>query len=178
MPGYYEKQVTPPIKIKVLDERCVPEQHGDWCDLKVYVFNSVGSNHMVHKINADGTRSAWRAEHGCERFEYMVGTVFKVSLGVAMQIPEGYHAQVVPRSSTRKHYGVMLTNSIGIIDNSYNGDGDIWMAEFYALQDGSMKIGDRVLQFRLVKNGDPIEFEYVDHLDNADRGGFGSTGRA
>jgi len=84
---------------------------------------------------------------------------------------------VVPRSSTRKHFGVMLTNSIGIIDNSYCGDDDIWMAEFYAVQDGQMNIGDRILQFRLVKNGDPIEMEFVEHLGNENRGGFGSTGK-
>ena len=71
----------------------------------------------------------------------------------------------------------MLTNAIGIIDEAYCGDKDIWFAEFFALQDGDMQIGDRILQFRLVKNGDPIEFEYVEHLGNPDRGGFGSTGQ-
>jgi dUTP pyrophosphatase len=93
-----------------------------------------------------------------------------------MEIPKDYHAQVVARSSTRKNFGVMLTNAIGIIDESYCGDNDIWFAEFYAVSSGHMRMGDRILQFRLVKNGDPIEFEYVDHLGNEDRGGHGSTG--
>lgn len=168
------------MRIKVLDERCKPEQHGDWCDLKMYQLDRFF-------VNMDDDGNQWTPDSVNEFYEedetrrghvsYCTGDVFKVSLGVAMEIPEGYHAQVVPRSSTRNHYGVMLTNHIGIIDNSYCGDNDIWMAEFYAIQDGEMRTGDRVLQFRLVKNGDPIEFEYVETLGNADRGGFGSTGR-
>lgn len=170
------------MRIKVLDERCKPEQHGDWCDLKVYAFDKYcyaeRFGRVLYGVALDtmtGLSAASMNHDGT--FEYSKGDVFKVSLGVAMEIPPGYHAQVVPRSSTRRQYGVMLTNSIGIIDNSYCGDNDIWMAEFYAVQDGEMRVGDRVLQFRLVKNGDPIELEYVDNLGNADRGGFGSTGR-
>lgn len=170
------------MKIKLLDERCKPEQHGDWCDLKVHTFDKYCYAERLGRVLDDKaldmmTALSRAAAHHEGKFEYSKGDVFKVSLGVAMEIPAGYHAQVVPRSSTRKHYGVILTNHIGIIDNGYNGDNDIWMAEFYALQDGEMRVGDRVLQFRLVKNGDPIEFEYVDRLGNADRGGFGSTGK-
>lgn len=154
------------MRIKVMDKRCKPEQHGDWCDLKFHELN----------WNASGFCYEYNHDNG-SLIQYEKNAIFKVSLGVAMEIPEGYHAQIVPRSSTRKHYGVILTNSIGIIDNAYCGDDDIWMAEFYALQDGEMRTGDRVLQFRLVKNGDPIEFEYVHHLGNENRGGFGSTGK-
>lgn len=93
-----------------------------------------------------------------------------------MEIPEGYEAHVVPRSSTFKNWGIIQTNSIGIIDNSYCGDTDIWKYPVYATRDTEIRLNDRICQFRLVKNQDPVEFETVEHLGNKSRGGFGSTG--
>lgn len=180
MRGYNEVRVTPPIKIKVLDERCRPEQHGDWCDLKMFGIDQFYQSYypdgeiQPHYEATDDAKTNFEFH---EQFEYCKGDIFKISLGVAMQIPEGYHAQLASRSSTRKNYGVILTNAIGIIDNAYCGDNDVWMAEFYAVNDGKMKMGDRILQFRLVKNGNPIQFDYVESLGNDDRGGFGSTGK-
>lgn len=99
-----------------------------------------------------------------------------ISLGVSMELPEGYHAQLVPRSSTFKNFGIIMVNSIGIIDNSYCGDNDIWRFPAIAMKNGVIHKGDRIAQFRIVKNSEQITFETVETLGNADRGGIGSTG--
>ena len=100
-----------------------------------------------------------------------------VNLGFATELPEGYWAQLVPRSSTFKKYGLILTNSFGVIDTSYKGDGDEWMACLYNMygKDAVLPKGTRIMQFRVVKDH-PVNFNKVEHLGNPDRGGFGSTG--
>ena len=121
----------------------------------------------------------------CAEDVYMEPGDFKmIPLGVAMELPEGYEALVVPRSSLFKNYGVLLVNSIGIIDESYKGDGDEWMfpaLKPYAKGDvgNYFKIpkNERICQFRIVKHQPDIEFQTVDTLGNGSRGGFGSTGR-
>lgn len=99
-----------------------------------------------------------------------------ISLGVSMELPTGYEAIVAPRSSTLKNFGVMLGNSIGIIDNSYCGDNDIWKFCAYAVRDTIIRKGDRICQFRIQKNQESIEFIECEWLGNDDRGGYGSTG--
>lgn len=99
-----------------------------------------------------------------------------ISLGISVQLPRGYHAEVVPRSSTYKNFGIIMSNSIGIIDESYCGDNDVWKFPAIALKDTEININDRICQFRIVKNRN-IEIEVVDKLDNDDRGGIGSTGK-
>ena len=99
-----------------------------------------------------------------------------ISLGISMKLPEGYEAHVVPRSSTFKKWGVLQTNSTGIIDNSYSGTNDIWRFPALAMRDTVINKNDRICQFRIVKRQPTIEFEEVDTLDSVDRGGFGSTG--
>ena len=104
-----------------------------------------------------------------------------ISLGVSMELPEGYHAQLVPRSSTFKNFHIIMANSIGIIDNSYCGDNDIWRFPALCVSKGEygtlIHKGDRIAQFRLVKNTmENINFNAVETLGNADRNGIGSTG--
>lgn len=99
-----------------------------------------------------------------------------ISLGVSMKLPEGYEAHVVPRSSTFKKWGVLQTNSTGIIDNSYSGTNDIWRFPALAMRDTVINKNDRICQFRIMKRQPTVEFEEVDTLDSVDRGGFGSTG--
>ena len=116
-----------------------------------------------------------------EDIEMKQGESKKLPLGVAIQLPEGYEAHVVPRSSTFDRYKIIQTNSIGIIDNSYCGDDDIWMFPAFAMSDTKISKGTRICQFRIVETmkkafGD-IKIEYVDSLGNANRGGFGSTGK-
>lgn len=106
-----------------------------------------------------------------KQFEFKI-----IPLGVSMELPEGYYAMVVPRSSTFKNFGVFMTNSIGIIENSYCGDNDIWGFPAVAMRDTFIPKGTRICQFQLMKQSEPIEFEQVESLGNKDRGGFGSTG--
>lgn len=100
-----------------------------------------------------------------------------IPLGVSMELPKGYEAIVAPRSSTYKKYGVLLANSIGIIDESYCGDDDQWMFLAYATKDTVILKNERICQFRIIKHQPEIEFEEVETLNNESRGGIGSTGR-
>ena len=108
------------------------------------------------------------------------GDVVKVPLGLAMKLPEGVEAHVLPRSSTFMKTGLLLANSMGVIDNSYSGDDDEWCAVFYATRATFVERGTRLLQFRLANTQDSmfvnLELEEVTKLDDANRGGFGSTG--
>lgn len=99
-----------------------------------------------------------------------------ISLGVSMKLPDGYEAHILPRSSTFKKWGIIQTNHMGVIDNSYSGNNDIWGMPVLAMEDTEIKINDRICQFRIMKKQPELEFIEVDHLDGADRGGFGSTG--
>ena len=93
-----------------------------------------------------------------------------------MKLPEGYEAHLAPRSSTFKNFGILQPNGVGIIDNSYSGDGDIWLMPVYATGDISIKKNDRIAQFRIMKKQGVIEFQEVTTLGTMDRGGIGSTG--
>ncbi len=98
-----------------------------------------------------------------------------ISLGVSMKLPKGYKANVYPRSSTFKNWGILQTNSVGQLDNSYSGTNDIWKYPVYATRDTIINKGDRICQFEIVPIMPTIELEEVDTLDEVDRGGFGST---
>lgn len=99
-----------------------------------------------------------------------------ISLGVSMRLPYGYEAHILPRSSTFKRYGLLLTNGMGIIDNSYSGTNDIWHFPAYATRMIYIPKNTRICQFRIIKVQEPVSFTEVDELDKVDRGGFGSTG--
>lgn len=99
-----------------------------------------------------------------------------IPLGVAMQLPKGTTAIVVPRSSTFKKWGIIQTNSIGVIDESYCGDNDEWCMTVVALRKTKIHKDDRICQFRLINKGEDITFKRVKTLGNKDRNGFGSTG--
>lgn len=99
-----------------------------------------------------------------------------VPLGVGMKLPDGYEANIVPRSSTYKNFKVLQTNSFAVIDNSYSGDNDQWLYPVIAMEDTTINKNDRICQFRINKTQPMIEFEEVEHLDNVNRGGIGSTG--
>ena len=93
-----------------------------------------------------------------------------------MELPKGYEAHVVPRSSTFKNFGILQSNSCGIIDCSYCGENDIWKMPVYAVRDTEIHVNDRIAQFRIMENQPRILFEEVEHMEGQDRGGFGSTG--
>lgn len=123
-------------------------------------------------------KSDWIDLRCAERTELKAGDFALIPLGVAMELPEGYEAHVVPRSSTFKTWGIIQTNSMGIIDHSYCGDNDQWRMPVYATRDTVIELGDRICQFRIVENQPKLEFLECEHLSGLDRGGFGSTGRA
>lgn len=136
------------LKVRInLHGNIMPESHGEWVDL--YTAEDVKLSPLEFKI---------------------------ISLGYSMELPKGYYAQVVPRSSTCKKWGIIMANSIGIIENKYCGDNDIWGFPAVAIRETFIPKGTRICQFRIVKEELKAEFEPVDKLGNPDRGGWGSTG--
>ena len=123
-----------------------------------------------------GTQSDWIDLRAAERVELKAGEFRVISLGVSMKLPDGYEAHLAPRSSTFMKFGIIQTNGVGVIDNSYSGDDDIWGMPALAMRDTIIEKGDRICQFRLMKKMDAVTFTPVDHLSDQSRGGFGSTG--
>lgn len=140
------------IKIKYFDEEieklCYVDGKSDWIDLRA-------AKDVVLKK----------------------GEFALIPLGVAMQLPEGYEAHVVPRSSTFKNFGIIQTNHQGVIDCSYCGDNDQWFMPVLAVRDTEIHKNDRICQFRIMENQPKIRFAEVAVLDGKDRGGHGSTGK-
>lgn len=131
----------------------------------------------VERLRYIDGKSDWIDLRASERVELKTGEFALIPLGVAMQLPAGYEAHLVPRSSTFKNYGILQTNSCGIIDGSYCGDEDMWRMPVYATRDTVIEKNDRICQFRIVENQPQIVFEECNKLENASRGGFGSTGK-
>ena len=140
------------IKVKYfvdgLDELCYVDGKSDWIDLRA-----------------------------AEDVTMKAGEFRLIPLGVAIALPEGYEAHIVPRSSTFKNYGILQTNSMGVVDYTSRGDGDQWKMPAYATRDVTIEKHARICQFRIVKNQPALRLVRVDHLDGPDRGGFGSTGK-
>lgn len=111
-----------------------------------------------------------------ETVEMKKGDFKLIKLGVGMKLPDGYKANVYPRSSTYKNFGIILANSVGQIDNSYSGDSDEWRFPAIALRDTVIHKNDRICQFEIQRIQPEIEFIEVEHLDEVSRGGIGSTG--
>ena len=118
----------------------------------------------------------WIDLRAAETVTLKAGEWRPISLGISMQLPEGYEAHILPRSSTFKRWGILLPNAMGIIDESYCGDNDIWHFGALAMRDTVIEKGDRICQFRIMEKMPPVRFEEVTVLGNRDRGGFGSTG--
>lgn len=139
------------IKVKLFDSMCDFEKiaNGDWIDLR-------------SRIEIEGH----------------AGQYYEIPLGVAMELPEGYEAHVIPRSSSFKKYGFIQTNSIGLIDNTYCGDTDEWKLPVLFMKAVKIHKGERVCQFRIVENMKPVIFQKVTKLSGKNRNGLGSTGRA
>ena len=138
------------IKIKLLRgiNTVSPQVHSDWIDLRA-----------------------------AEEIKLCAGDYKAIPLGVAMELPRGYEAIMAPRSSTFKHYGILMANSIGVIDESYCGNGDEWHCLVFATRDVAIHAGERICQFRIIKHQPNYRLHWVKHLKNRDRGGIGSTGR-
>lgn len=138
------------IMIKYHDDEIAKmglEQHGDWVDLRA-----------------------------AEDAEIAPGGFKIISLGVSMKLPNGYEAHLAPRSSTYKKWGILQTNGVGVVDEDYCGESDVWGFPAYSPNGSVIHKGDRIAQFRIVKKMGPVEFVEVNSMEGTSRGGFGSTG--
>ena len=131
----------------------------------------------IEKLAYIDGKSDWIDLRAAEDVVLKRGEFKLIPLGVAMELPKGYEAHVVPRSSTFKNFGIIQTNHQGVIDTSYCGDNDQWFMPVYAVRDTEIHVNDRICQFRIMKNQPQIHFDEVQHMENADRGGHGSTGK-
>ena len=131
----------------------------------------------IERLKYIDGKSDWIDLRAAERIELKQGEFKLIPLGVAMQLPEGYEAHIVPRSSTYKNFGIIQTNHTGIVDETYCGPNDWWYMPAYALRDTVIEKNDRICQFRIQKHQPEVVFEEVEALTGQDRGGIGSTGK-
>lgn len=141
-------------------------------EIKVKYF----SDDMEELCYVDG-KSDWIDLRSAAEVTLKAGEFRLIPLGVAMKLPRGYEAHIAPRSSTFKNYGIIQTNSVGVVDGSYCGDNDQWHMPVYATRDVTIEKGARICQFRIMENQPRLLFTRVERLEAPDRGGFGSTGR-
>lgn len=111
-----------------------------------------------------------------ETVELKKGEKKIIPLGVSMKLPDGYFGLVVPRSSTCLKYGIMMANSVGIIEPDYCGPNDVWGFVAYATRGTKIPKGIRIAQFMPVPMFGDLDFDVVDSMPDPDRGGYGSTG--
>lgn len=131
----------------------------------------------IERLRYIDGKSDWIDLRAAKTLVLKKGEFAMIPLGVAMALPEGYEAHIVPRSSTFKNYGILQTNSMGVVDFSYRGADDQWHMPVYATRDTVIEKNDRICQFRIMENQPRIEFQESDLTDNRSRGGFGSTGK-
>lgn len=123
-------------------------------------------------------KSDWIDLRAAQEITMKAGEFRLIPLGIALELPPGFEAHVVPRSSTFKNFGIIQTNSMGVIDETYCGDNDQWHMPALAVRDTVIHVNDRICQFRIMEHQPTLAFEEVEELGNRDRGGFGSTGTA
>ena len=134
-------------------------------------------NDEMKRLEYIDGKSDWIDLRCAEDITMKKGEFRLIPLGVAMQLPEGYEAHIVPRSSTFKNYGIIQTNHMGVIDETYAGPNDWWYMPAYALCDTEIHINDRICQFRIMEHQPVIAFQECEKLEKPDRGGIGSTGK-
>lgn len=130
----------------------------------------------IKKLQYIDGKSDWIDLRSAEHVILKKGEFRLISLGVSMQLPEGYEAVIVPRSSTYLNFGIIQTNHMGVVDETYCGDDDVWMMPVLAVRDTEISVNDRICQFRIQKHQPAVSFEEVEQLGNENRGGVGSTG--
>ena len=134
-------------------------------------------NDKLEKLAYIDGKSDWIDLRAAEDVDLKQGEFKLIPLGVAMQLPKGYEAHIVPRSSTFKNFGIIQTNHQGVVDCSYCGDNDQWFMPALAVRDTHISFNDRICQFRIEKNQPKLVFDEVKELSGANRGGIGSTGK-
>ena len=131
----------------------------------------------IEKLSFIAGKSDWVDLRAAKEVALKKGEFALIPLGVGMELPNGYEAHVIPRSSTYINFGILQANSYGLVDESYCGDHDEWFFPALAVRDTVIHVNDRICQFRIMKHQPEIVFEETDTLSAEDRGGFGSTGR-
>lgn len=132
---------------------------------------------QIEKLTYIAGKSDWIDLRAAEEITMKQGEFRLIPLGIAMELPKGYEAHVIPRSSTFKNYGILQVNSMGLIDESYCGDNDQWFFPALAMRDTVIHVNDRICQFRIMEHQPELVFMETGHLEGQDRGGFGSTGK-
>lgn len=170
------------IKVKEITEGCMPEINpkGDWIDLRAAEDLKFTFSKIAYIDSKDNNKIYMQVSNN---------ELFKMPLGVAMELPKGFEAVVAPRSSTPFKFNFTVPNSFGVIDNSYNGDTDEWKCTINPISDIDIKKGDRICQFRIQLSqkatiwqklkwlfSSGVKLDKVDNLNNNDRGGFGTSG--
>lgn len=140
-------------------------------DIKIKYFTE-----DIDKLRYIDGKSDWIDLRAAETVEMKKGEFKLIPLGVAMTLPKGYEAHIVPRSSTFKNFGIIQTNHMGVVDESYCGPSDQWFFPALAMRDTRISKNDRICQFRIMEHQPNIEFITDTLEDNIDRGGHGSTG--
>ncbi len=131
----------------------------------------------INRLEYIDGKSDWIDLRAAEDVELKEGEFRLIPLGVAMQLPEGYEAHIIPRSSTYKNFGIIQSNYMGLVDESYCGPNDWWYMPAIALRDTKICKNDRICQFRIEKHQPKLVFDEVSALTGKDRGGIGSTGK-
>ena len=131
----------------------------------------------IEKLRYIDGKSDWIDLRAAETMALQANHFYFIPLGIAMALPQGYEAHIAPRSSTFKNYGILQTNSVGVVDESYCGDEDEWKLPVYATRDCRIEANDRIAQFRIMEHQPAIDFLECESLGNTNRGGFGSTGK-
>ncbi len=130
----------------------------------------------IEKLCYIDGKSDWIDLRAAKDYHLKKGDFALIDLGVSMELPQGYEMIIAPRSSTFKNFGVIQTNSIGVVDESYCSDSDVIMMPVLAVRDTDIHVNDRICQFRILEHQPSISFDEVETLGNKARGGFGSTG--
>ena len=130
----------------------------------------------IEKLRYIDGKSDWIDLRSAEDVVLKAGESRLIRLGIAVELPEGYEAHIVPRSSTFRNFGIIQTNHMGVVDHSYCGDEDEWKYPVLAMRDTEIHANDRICQFRIMRNQPKLVFEEVEHLGGTSRGGFGTTG--
>lgn len=130
----------------------------------------------IEKLRYIDGVSDWIDLRSAEEVVLKQGESRLIRLGIAVELPEGYEAHIVPRSSTFRNFGIIQTNHMGVVDHSYCGDEDEWKYPVLAMRDTVIHVNDRICQFRIMQNQPKLTFTEVEHLGGASRGGFGTTG--
>lgn len=155
---------------------------GDWVDLRLSQVTTLKAPYATMLKRKKDNDEIKRVRNVVFDFQLL-------PLGIAMKLPKGFEAMLLPRSSTFKKYGIIQTNSQGVIDETYCGNNDEWKMPVIAYKDVTIPANERICQFRIQLSqkasiwqklkwlfSNKIELVEVDSLSDENRDGFGSTG--